>query len=153
MAGRKRLPTKLKILKGTQRVDRLNPSEPDPANHIPDAPDFLSKDALIEWGRISHELNNLGLLSEIDRAALAIYCQAWGRVVKYEKVIAEKGELYKTPNGSIQTSPALWVVNKAIEQCHKFLTEFGMSPASRSKVSAKKAEIGAEDPISKLMGM
>lgn len=153
MAGRKRLPTKLKLLKGTQRVDRLNPDEPDPDNCIPDAPNYLSKEALIEWGRVSHELNNLGLLSNIDRAALAMYCQAWGRVVKYEKVIAEKGELYKTSNGNIQTSPAMWIVNKAMEQCHKFMTEFGMTPSSRSKVSAKKAEAAATDPLSKIMGM
>ena len=138
MSGRKKIPTKLKLLKGTQRVDRLSLNEPMPDTNIPTAPDFLSKDALIEWGRISYQLSKLGLLSDMDMAALALYCQAWGRIVKYEKIVAEKGELYKTSNGNIQLSPAMWVVNKAYEQVYKFLSEFGMSPASRAKVSAKQ---------------
>ena len=74
MAGRKKLPTNLKILKGTQRADRVNPNEPMPDPNIPEAPDFLSKDALIEWGRITAQLFKLGLLTDIDMAALALYC-------------------------------------------------------------------------------
>ena len=151
MAGRKKLPTKLKVLKGTQRADRVNPDEPMPDPNIPEAPDFLSKDALIEWGRITAQLSKLGLLTDMDMVALALYCQAWGRIVKYEKIVAEKGELYKTQNGNIQLSPAMWVVNKAYEQVHKFLTEFGMSPASRPKVSAEKQGEKAEDPFEKLV--
>ena len=137
MAGRKKIPTKLKVLKGTQRADRINDGEPMPDPNIPDAPDFLSKDALIEWGRITAQLSKLGLLTDLDMAALALYCQAWGRIVQYEKIVAEKGELYETQNGNIQLSPAMWVVNKAYEQVYKFLSEFGMSPASRAKVSVK----------------
>ena len=145
MAGRKKLPTNLKILQGTFRTSRENKDEPKPDINIPTAPDFLSKDALIEWGRISSQLSKLGLLSDMDMAALALYCQAWGRIVKYEKIVAEKGELYKTTNGNIQLSPAMWVVNKAYEQVYKFMTEFGMTPASRSKVSAKPKEPGKKD--------
>ena len=145
MAGRKKTPTKLKVLQGTFRKDRANPNEPDPENHIPDAPDHLSSDALIEWGRMSHQLIKLGLLSDIDRTALAIYCQTYARMVKYEKIVAVEGELTKTDKGNIILSPNMWVVNKAIEQCHKFLVEFGMSPASRAKVTATKGK-KKEDP-------
>jgi P27 family predicted phage terminase small subunit len=140
MAGRKKKPTQLKVLQGTFRADRANPNEPSPDSCIPDAPDHLSKDALIEWGRMSSHLYKLGLLSEIDRTALAIYCQTYSRMIKYEKIVSEKGELIKTSTGAIQLSPAMWVVNKAIEQCHKFLVEFGMSPASRAKVTAKDTD-------------
>ena len=90
MSGRKKLPTNIHMLKGTFRADRANPNEPTPDPHVPDAPDHLSTDALIEWERISHQLSKLGLITEIDMAALAMYCQAWGRLVKYEKIVAEK---------------------------------------------------------------
>jgi P27 family predicted phage terminase small subunit len=140
MAGRKPVPTKLKVLKGTQRADRFNPDEPMPDPNIPEAPDHLSKHALIEWGRITSHLSKLGLVSDLDMTALAMYCQAWGRIVKYEKIVEKAGELYKTDNGNFQLSPAMWVINKAYDQCYKLLGEFGMSPASRSKVSAKKEE-------------
>jgi len=149
MAGRKRVPTKLKVLKGTYREDRSIKDEIFPDPNIPEAPDFLSKEALIEWGRITVQLSKLNLLTEIDMAALALYCQAWGRIVKYEKVVAEKGELYKTQNGNVQLSPAMWVVNKAYEQVYKFLSEFGMSPAARAKVSVNDANKQAENPYKK----
>ncbi len=138
MGGRKRKPTKLKVLEGTFRDDRANKNEPMPDNSIPEAPKHLSKDGRIEWDRISLLLFNLGLLSDIDRGLLALYCQAWGRVVKYEKIVAKEGELIKTEKGNIILSPNMWVINKAMEQCHKYLTEFGMSPASRAKVTANK---------------
>lgn len=145
MAGRKKKPTNLKILQGTFRADRANKNEPMPDPCIPEAPDHLSKDALIEWGRITNELKKLGLITNVDMVALSIYCQTWGRVIKYEKIVNEKGELYKTSNGNIQLSPAMWVLNKAIEQSHKFLSEFGLSPASRAKVTAIKGK-EKEDP-------
>jgi hypothetical protein len=34
----------------------------------------------------------MGIMSRIDRAALAAYCQSYGRWVKYEKIIEEKFE-------------------------------------------------------------
>ena len=145
MAGRKTKPTKIKVIQGTFRKDRENKNEPTPETHIPEAPDHLSKEALVEWGRMSQELYNLGLISNVSRGALAIYCQAWARMVKYEKIIVEKGELYKTPNGSIQTSPAMWIVNKCVEQCHKMMVEFGMTPASAAKVTSIKTK-KKEDP-------
>ena len=145
MAGRKKLPTQLKLLKGTQRAGRLNPNEPMPDIGIPEPPEFLSEAGLIEWNRISKQLVDLGLLSKIDMAALAIYCQAWGRVVKYEKIIAGKGELYKTSNGNIILSPAMWVLNKAYEQVYKFAGEFGMSPAKRASVTATKVKDKKKD--------
>ena len=146
MPGRKKIPTKIHMLKGTDRADRRNPNEPDPDVCIPEAPAFLSDEALEEWNRISVELEKLGLLTELDRTELAMYCQAYGRLVKYEKIVAEKGELYKTQNGNVQLSPAMWVINKAMEQCHKFLTEFGMTPSSRAKVSGNDGKKKAKDP-------
>ena len=50
----------------------------------------------------------------------------------------------------MQLSPAMWVVNKAYDQVYKFLTEFGLSPASRSKVTANKVDASAEDPFDRL---
>ena len=43
----------------------------------------------------------------------------------------------------------LWVANKAMEQCHKFLTEFGMTPASRGRISVSKP--GEDDGWNKLL--
>jgi phage terminase small subunit len=51
----------------------------DPAVEIPSCPQHLLPAARKEWKRIAPELEKLGLISKIDRAALALYCQeyAW----------------------------------------------------------------------------
>jgi len=149
MKGRKSRPTKIKILEGEPNKDRINKHEPVPRHNETTCPRHLIREARNEWNRIYPELQTMGLMSKIDRVALAAYCQTYGRWVKYEKIIAEKGELYKTQKGNVITSPALWVANKALEQMHKFLTEFGMTPASRSRINVSKQE--SDDPLDKLL--
>ncbi|MCA8251575.1 P27 family phage terminase small subunit [Burkholderia multivorans] len=42
----------------------------------------LNREARKEWKRITVELEKLGLISRLDRAALTLCCQAWGRLVE-----------------------------------------------------------------------
>ena len=140
MAGRKKTPTKLKVIKGTDQPCRMNPDEAEPDLAIPSPPEHLSQEASVEWGRISQELYQLGLLSKIDRAALAGYCQAYGRWVEAERMLTQKGMMVKTTNGNVIQSPLVGIANKSLEMMHKFLTEFGMTPAARARVQAKKPE-------------
>jgi len=44
----------------------------------------------------------------------------------------------------------MWIINRCHAQIHKYLTEFGMSPAARSKVSGQKSEKKDENPFSKI---
>ena len=139
----------MKVLKGTDQPCRMNPDEAEPNLAIPSPPEHLSQEANVEWGRISQELYQLGLLSRVDRAALAAYCQTYGRWVEAERTLAEKGMLVKTTNGNIIQSPLVSIANKSLEIMHKYLTEFGMTPAARAKVQAKKPEDGQENPFAK----
>jgi P27 family predicted phage terminase small subunit len=140
-------PTKLKELEGNPGKRPLNMKEPQPAMLIPSCPAFLKGAARREWKRITPELYTIGLLTSIDRAALAGYCQAYGRWEEAERQLNELGKiskgtmkyLYKTTNGNLIISPLLSVSNKAMEQMHKFLTEFGMTPASRSRIIVDKS--------------
>lgn len=75
-----------------------------------------------------------GLLSRLDRAALAAYCVAWSRWVEAEKQLKSEGLMVKTPNGYQQPSPWLAIANKSLEQLRAFAGEFGMTPATRSRV-------------------
>jgi P27 family predicted phage terminase small subunit len=140
MPGRKKTPSTLKVLKGTDQPCRMNPDEAEPDLAIPSPPEHLSQDASVEWGRVSQELYKLGLLSRIDRSALAAYCQAYGRWCEAERMLAQKGLMVKTTNGNVIQSPLVGIANKALELMHKYLTEFGMTPAARARVQAKKPE-------------
>ena len=50
--------------------------------------------------------------------------------------------LIKTPSGYIQPSPWLGIANKQLELMHKFMGELGLSPVSRSRVSALPKALG-----------
>lgn len=141
MAGRKPLPTHLKMVRGTLQKCRMNPDEPTPDPEIPDAPPHLSPEAREEWERLALELYELGILSTIDRAALAAYCQAYGRWVEAEEQLRNIDGTMKltetTSNGNIIQNPLVGIANKSLELMHKYLTEFGMSPSSRTRLGIR----------------
>ena len=80
-------------------------------------------------------MHRLGILSQLDRAPLAGYCQAYGRWADAEKMLAETPTLIKLPSGYIQPSPWLGIANKQLELMHKYMGELGLSPVSRSRVT------------------
>lgn len=137
MRGRKPKPTALKLLQGSRIT---NKNEPFPENGIPPAPDHLSKEALIEWGRVTQDLYQLGLLTKLDMASLAAYCQAYGRWVQAETALAREDLIVTFPSGAMQQNVLLGIANQAMEHMRKHLANFGMSPADRAKVTAKKAD-------------
>lgn len=112
----------------------------DPSGYCPKHKD--AAEAREEWERLALELYELGILSTIDRAALAAYCQAYGRWVEAEEQLRNIDGTMKltetTSNGNIIQNPLVGIANKSLELMHKYLTEFGMSPSSRTRVSAKK---------------
>lgn len=145
-AGRPRKPTKLHILHGNPGRRPLPQNEPEPVAGIPDPPSHVLGEALVEWHRITAELITLGLLSKCDRAALSGYCVAWGRWVEAEEHMRLEAMVFKAPSGYPVLSPWWSVANKAMEQMARFLTEFGLSPASRTRIKGS-ANIGDEKQI------
>lgn len=135
-SGRRPVPTKLKLLRGNPGHRALNDQEPEPGSRLPEPPDHLAEEAKREWQRIGVILEEIGLVSELDRAALAAYCQAWSRWVDAEQALKTYGVVIKSPSGFPMQSPFLAVANKALEQMRGFLIEFGMTPASRTRVHA-----------------
>ena len=152
MPGPTRKPTHLKLITGNPGRRPLNKNEPKPKPGIPAVPAHLSNEAKVEWGRIASQLNDIGLLTQVDRAALAAYCQAWADWVEAEEQLRRYGKVVKSPvktvtrrsggaevtetsGGFPMQSPFLSIRNRALEIMHKFLTEFGMTPAARSRIT------------------
>jgi P27 family predicted phage terminase small subunit len=144
-SGRKPTPTPLKLLAGNPGRRPLSQAEPTPAPRLPRAPEHLGPEARKEWRRAGRFLLQLGLVSDLDHAALAAYCTAYGRWVEAEQALKAYGLMLKSPNGFPVQSPYLAVANRALEQMRSLLSEFGMSPASRSRVSATPAQ--PQDPF------
>ncbi len=154
MGGRRPKPTVLKKLAGNPGKRPLNKNEPQPKSSIPDCPRFLAKEAVLEWNRITVELSVLGVVTQIDRAALAAYCQVWARWARAEDKLNQEGEVVLTDNGSPIQNPYLSIANKALKQMREFLIEFGMTPSSRSRISGapKKRSDERTETLKRLLG-
>jgi P27 family predicted phage terminase small subunit len=134
--GRRPKPTAIRRAEGNRGKRAWNHDEPEPPDALPRCPDHLSDVARAEWRRVARTLHAMGVLTTIDRAALAAYCQSYGRWVEAERKLNETPALLKTPSGYIQQSPWLAVANKQLELMGRYMTELGMTPAARSRVAA-----------------
>lgn len=150
MAGRSRKPAGLKAIQGTLRRDRINHNEPKPKPKIPTCPDHLTDGAKTEWGRICGELHDLGLLTGLDAAVLAGYCAVFDRWATAEINIREHGAMIVTPNGFEQSSSWVTIAQKSLEIMRRYMTELGLTPSSRPKISAKPLKDDEENPFSKI---
>ena len=135
MWGRKPKPTRLKLIEGNPGKRPITTREPKPALNVPTCPAHLNPSAKAEWKRLARQLHVLGMLTDLDRAALAAYCQAYGRWAEAERAMKDTPLLIKLPSGYIQPSPWLGIANKQLELMQKFMAELGLSPASRSRAS------------------
>lgn len=147
-------PTALKLLEGNPGKRALDLSAGvNPRVEIPDAPKHLGKEARKEWKRITPILEELGLISGLDRTALGLYCQATGRLHELEdafngQVTRLVGEgvdyvdaVYKasyavTPSGYAQQSVLVQLIKAQRAEVNRYLGHFGLSPAARARVQA-----------------
>ncbi len=91
---------------------------------------------------MGRELLALGVLTTVDRAALAAYCVAYARWADAEAQVTKLGTVVKTANGNLIQNPYLAVANRAMDQMMKAAGEFGMTPSSRSRMQVEQADAG-----------
>jgi P27 family predicted phage terminase small subunit len=137
--GRKPQPTALRRAAGNPGKRDYNHAEPVVPAGLPDCPGHLSAAARDEWQRIAEPLHDMGVITQVDRAALAAYCQSWGRWVEAEEKLRDTPLLLKAPSGYVQQSPWLSVANKQMEIMGRYMAELGITPASRSRVAVLQA--------------
>lgn len=164
--GPKPQPPQLKLVNGNpgRRPIDLDAGI-NPTVEIPKMPAHLSAEAKAEWKRLAPQLEELRLISALDMALFAMYCQAYGRWVFAENRIRElnreadqraraakadgdeavrgnarrfPGLVQLTPSEYEQQSVWLQVANKAMEQALRYAQEFGLSPSMRARVTASR---------------
>lgn len=136
--GRKPKPTEQKKLEGNPGKRALNDQEPQPDVAIPECPPHLEGEARKEYQRITAELVKLKILSEVDRAALVAYCQAWGDYVQATKEIKKEGEVLYSDKGNAYINPWKNIQTSAMDRMLRFSAEFGMTPSSRTRIKVEK---------------
>lgn len=165
MPGRRPKPTALKELSGNPGHRPLNDSEPNPERVAPEMPKGMAIAARREWSRIVPALLQLGVLSSIDGKALAAYCDAYSMWELARKDLHKNGLVQDSPaldkeNCAIfiegapliirKKNPAFEIYNTAAKLMKSFLIEFGLTPASRSKLKIQKP--AEKDPMEEFLG-
>lgn len=152
--GRKKIPKEQHELQGTARPGRINDKAPRPNSLLVAEPIIpLDGPALAEWNRASAALAALGILADADLAALTAYCIAWGELIQATEELKpreeenEKGEMVKAGGRTIIirdkdgvvkamiNHPAVARQNAAMRNMRSFASEFGMTPASRERLT------------------
>ena len=134
--GRKPKPTAIKRLEGNPGKRPLNIYEPKPRKKAPACPDWLDEEAKREWHRLAKTMESMGVLTEADRAAFATYCDAYSKWKDATEFINQHGQIFKTPSGYIQQVPQVSIAQTYGKLMTKIATEFGLTPASRSRIIA-----------------
>jgi P27 family predicted phage terminase small subunit len=139
----------MKELEGNPGKRALNHKEPKPESVIPKCPPHLKGAARTEWNRITKELYALKIISNIDRAALAVCCTAWADYVKACNKVEKEGEVIISDKGGLYQNPWVAIKKRSMDQVQKFYAEFGMTPSSRSRVKIEDAS--GEEELEKML--
>lgn len=104
----------------------MNKDEPSPEKVVDVAcPACLSPEERKCWNSLAGDLKKAGILTNIDLNALMTYCKLW--VIWQDKVSQANIEI--TPN-----------VDRIFKQLLALWREFGMTPASRTRIHADNPE-------------
>lgn len=169
--GRPRKPTALKVLHGTDRPDRSNPNEPS-AQPLGDAPppSWLKGRGRRAWAEVAAILTEMGVATVADRVALALLCDVYAEYIEARDAVRKLGTVYESrvmkahsrrADGDpeefdpealsvmIRPRPEVAMASDAWRRINTMLQQFGLTPASRSKVSG--APVEEEDPLEALL--
>ena len=149
--GRKPKPTAVKVLEGNPGKRSLNTGEPKPEKKAPRCPSWLEEEAKKEWKRMAKQLEQLGILTEIDMAAFAGYCQAYARWKEAEEFISQHGTIVKTPSGYWQQVPQVSIAQTYLKILNKFCEQFGLTPSARSRITANDGDDKQSDEMELLL--
>lgn len=133
-AGRKPAATSQKRLNGNPGKRALNKDEPEAALYqkLPDPPEWLGEYAVAEWKRAGTILLSMGLLADADLQLFASYCQNVHMMIESSLDIKENGFTIEGARGVVK-NPAVSTFQAATNALKSLSSEFGMTPASRTR--------------------
>lgn len=154
MGGRPRKPTEIKRLGGTLQPSRTNKLEPVPEVALPMVPTWLSEKARQYWDMIGHVLLNMRVVSVADGPALSMLCDVLAEWAEAREYVLLNGSTYSTytkqGDEMRRPNPEVAMASDAWRRAMVMLTQFGLTPASRSKVSALGGD-ERKDPFAEMM--
>lgn len=151
-------PSILRYIRGNPSKSPMNENEPTPelADESVPPPQLLNEEAAAVWREMVQKLSAMRVLTDADLPLLERYCIERTQYVKCYKKVLQHGEEYThyepDPNEPEKLRIKYTQVAPWATQMHRHHTamlkieqEFGMTPSSRSQVSANGSR--ESDPL------
>lgn len=146
--GRKPKPTPLKKLSGNPGKRPLNQNEPQPprAESIKPPHGRLSKHARRLWLDLAPALEDIGLLTQADLAALELLVNHYGFAIEAAADLRKRGLVIEEPQHdregnvrgyTIKKNPAAQIFRENSVAFRMLATEFGLTPSSRARLEVE----------------
>lgn len=141
MRGRSRIPDEVKQARGNPGKKKLKEQLAKRIPGIPIRPDIIKGHALFFWAHVEEILKKQGRWSADMQPALVALCQSYGERealrLFLEKLGDDRFEYRETKGGDSYHSahPAIAAYQNADARFMRWLNEFGLTDASRSKVT------------------
>jgi P27 family predicted phage terminase small subunit len=152
-ANKKKHLTKAEIEKRSEQEAKAPSDEIGP-------PSYLSQSEKIKFNKISKQLKEINIMSNLDCDCLARHIQSETKYQTYDKMVnayirqVTEAQL-KTGESKIDISTLSGLENlrdKALKQCRASASDLGLTISSRCKLVVPKAEKEATDPYEELFG-
>lgn len=133
MSGKPK-PAVLKLIGGTDRKDRRNDLEPEPAllqDLTP--PEGLTPDSAEVWTQLAPVLRRMQVLTEADVTQFELLCDT---LADYRAVRAIRGDQFVIPGskGGQMLSQYLVAQQMLSKRAQALMSSFGLDPVSRSRI-------------------
>ena len=96
-------------------------------------------------------MEQIGILTQVDMAAFAGYCQAYARWKEVEEFITQHGTIVRTPSGYWQQVPQVSIAQTYLKIMNRCAEQFGLTPASRSRIIAAESSTDTQDEMETLL--
>lgn len=132
-----------------QNARRRNKREVKAAviSDAPSMPSGLPAEAQAEWDRIVPLLEEMGILTVVDRALLLRYCKAWAEYLELDDQVSRTGRLVKGQKGEYVRNP-LWLMRRDVERSlNDMSAQMGLTPAARLRAGIKHDRPERDDEL------
>jgi len=128
----------LKVLNGTAHKikGQTSPQLPPIA---PKCPAWLPAAAKRKWKELVPELEQSGCFARIDGESFGMLLLHWHNAIEAQKILNQEGLITVDERGLSRKHPANQILKENSASFKTYLTEFGLSPAARARLTLTAA--------------
>jgi P27 family predicted phage terminase small subunit len=107
-----------------------------PPDLLPECPDYLTDKAKKHWAEIAPSLGNRGIVNELDRDVLGIYCSLLARFIELDNQLEIVGMTQMTKTGYEAETGTFTAWNKLLKPIMNYAKQLGLTPPARIAMHA-----------------